>query len=97
MKWSNETGQFVDEVTLQGAVESFSLTISDVSDDTVELPADAVSYMFEDLTPNTNYTFTIKVTVYGGLSMTSLPATGRTADGGMCYHYCLCVYWFSLA
>lgn len=73
-------------MTLQGSVESFSLTISGDENQTVELPPDAVTYTLEELIPNTNYTFAITVMVNGGLSVTSLPVLGRTADGGMLLH-----------
>ena len=40
------------------------------------------SVVFDNLTPNTVYTVTVTITIFGGASITSDPAIATTLDGG---------------
>lgn len=70
-------------IVLQGIADSFTLQVSGGSQVINRtLGATTTSTLLEDLIPNTDYTFILTVYTYGGLSKSTDPVIGRTADGG---------------
>lgn len=76
--------QILDEVVLQGSVQSFTLQVTSAVSEPVNLSLGPTitSTTIPDLTPNTDYTFVLTVFVNGGMSKSTGPVLGRTADGG---------------
>ena len=73
-----------DPVDLQGDVQSLNLTAQSQMGSVVVHPAVGTSnFTLGDLTPNTDYTLRLAVTIFGGASITSEPVTVSTLDGGM--------------
>ncbi|ESO94175.1 hypothetical protein LOTGIDRAFT_118598, partial [Lottia gigantea] len=74
--------QTPDPVDLQGEVEKIGIVARSTSGNvTAEPPPDANSYILENLSPDTEYSITVKLTIYGGESITSNPVTARTMNG----------------
>ena len=71
------------EVDLQGQVKMYTVKVySNLRNYTEDYGAEESSVVFDNLTPNTVYTVTVTITIFGGASITSDPATATTLDGG---------------
>ena len=67
-------------------MESFTLHVTGGSQSINQtFGATETTTLLENLTPNTDYTFILTVFTYGGLSKSTEPIIGRTADGGKYY------------
>ena len=71
------------EVDLQGQVKMYTVKVySNLRNYTEDYGPEESSVVFDNLTPNTVYTVTVTITIFGGASITSDPATATTLDGG---------------
>lgn len=70
-------------VELQGSVEIFTLVyISNTGTSSKVLGPDADNATLTDLTPNTEYSITLTISIIGGASITSPAINATTLDGG---------------
>lgn len=70
-------------VDLQGEVQSLTLqAMSSKNNVTVSPSGNQVTYVVDTLEPNTDYTVTLTVTIFGGAYLTSQPVLVKTKDGG---------------
>ena len=68
---------------LQGSVTEFTLTAQSKQRNVTEVyPPGTSEAIITNLIPNTAYTVRLTITVHGGETITSLPVTGKTLDGG---------------
>uniref|UniRef100_A0A2C9JJ39 Usherin n=1 Tax=Biomphalaria glabrata TaxID=6526 RepID=A0A2C9JJ39_BIOGL len=69
-------------VDLQGEVQSLTLqAMSSKNNVTVSPSGNQVTYVVDTLEPNTDYTVTLTVTIFGGAYLTSQPVLVKTKDG----------------
>lgn len=68
---------------LQGQVQNLTLQAQSNSSMKTDYPdITLTSYIMQNLQPNTQYSVTLTITIYGGASITSAPALVKTKDGG---------------
>ena len=68
---------------LQGDVQYLNLTAQSPEGSAVANPAVGTSnFTLSDLSPSTDYTVRLTVTIFGGATITSEPVTVATLDGG---------------
>lgn len=70
-------------VDLQGSVKEFTvIAYSNLGNITQHHDATTSHTLLENLTPMTQYTVYVTITIHGGASITSEPQTAVTLDGG---------------
>lgn len=68
---------------LQGSVKYFTLSAaSDVKDQIENYPSNVTRVVLNNLTPNTEYTILVTITVHGGGAINNEPVITSTLDGG---------------
>ena len=75
-------------VELQGKVQKLTLHARSKGQ-VITMDADPrnTSLVLKNLVPNVNYTIKLTVVIFGGATITSKPAVGRTSDGGLRHQY----------
>ena len=69
---------------LQGYVQFYTLEVKPTNK-TTKYPAGTQSALVDNLSPNSPYSFTVRVTINGGSYIVSDPVTVKTKDGGTYY------------